>query len=116
MPQNQSHPAALWAKNAALTVSDKDCITTVMLKILDRKCKMNQQQRDALFAIYDVTRTLPGDVFNESVHICIETARSFETENSRRQIHLLRVDAEAAIPKTVMKAFKAMLGQALEAL
>jgi hypothetical protein len=112
----EQHPASLWAESAGLPVEYLDCITAVMLKILDGKCKMAQEEKDALIAIYDVTSARKGILFDDQVYQCIEMARRDITGSIKKQIHLLRVNAEAAIPKPVMKSFKAMMREALSSL
>lgn len=112
----EQHPAAVWARQAALTPSDVDCITAVMLKILDGKCKMGTEEKAALTAIYEVTRGREGTLFDASVHQRIAMARHDGTGHSGPGIHQLRLQAEAMITKPVMKAFKAMLRSALEGL
>lgn len=108
-----AHPAAQWAQTAQLSVSDLDCITTVMLKILDGKCQMNEEQREAYISIYNVTKVRPGSLLGDEVHQAIDTARQLNRQEVRDRIHQLRLDAEAAIPKPTMKAFKAMVREAL---
>jgi hypothetical protein len=107
------HPAAQWAQQTNLAQSDIDCVTTVALKILDGKCKMGQEEKDSLMAIYDVVRFRPGELFDDYVHMSIEFARTTSGLDIRQAIHELRLEAEAAIPKPVMKSFKAMLRSAL---
>jgi len=108
------HPASQWAQTAQLSVSDLDCITTVMLKILDGKCQMNEDQRHAYISIYNVTKVRPGSLLGDEVHQAIDTARQLNRQDIRDHIHQLRLEAEAAIPKPVMKSFKAMVREALD--
>lgn len=108
-----AHPAAHWAQQTTLSNSDIDCVITVALKILDGKCKMGQVEKDSLMAIYDVVKYRPGELFDDHVHLCIEAAREAANVDIRNTIHELRVEAEADIPKPVMKSFKAMLRTAL---
>ena len=50
------HPAAVWAQTAPLDPLQIDCVTAVMLKILDNKCKMLPEQQMALMAVYGVVK------------------------------------------------------------
>ena len=45
------HPAAQWAVEAGFNPEQIDCTTTVVLKILDNKCKMLPGEKDAVMAI-----------------------------------------------------------------
>jgi hypothetical protein len=113
MMEQAKHPAAVWAQTAPLSVSDLDCITAVMLKILDGKCQMNEEQRHAYISIYNVSKVRPGELLGEEVHWAIDTARHVNRQEIRERIHQLRLEAEAAIPKPTMKAFKARVREAL---
>lgn len=112
----EQHPAGAWAASATLSTEHLDCITAVMLKILDGKCKMVQEEKDALMAIYDVTKTHKGVLFDEMVYSLIETARQASDEEIKLLIHQFRLEAEAAIAKPVMKSFKKMMRKALSSL
>lgn len=113
--QIQLHPAAEWATQTHFTPVDVDCTTTVVLKILDNKCKMLPGEKLAIMAIYDVVRPLPGNIFSEDDHDAIACARGAQQagEEILKKIHALRVYAEAQIPKPVMKAYKAVLRDGL---
>ncbi|MBZ0091288.1 MAG: hypothetical protein K8F27_03585 [Sulfuricellaceae bacterium] len=107
------HPAALWAIEAGFNPEQVDCTTAVVLKILDNKCKMLPGEMDAVMAIYDAVRHRPAPLFGRAVHEAIDAARRYSTPAALDAIHRLRVDAEAAIPKPVMKAYKAFLRDGL---
>lgn len=97
-----------WAETAHLDALQRDCVTAVVLKILDRKCKMDADQQEAMLAIYDTLGPATSGYFGEPVHASIEKARTqlhMELALSE-QIHQLRIDAERNIEKPVMKAFK----------
>lgn len=100
-----------WAESSDLGPEQLDCITAVALKILDRKCKMPPEEQEAMLAIYDLLHPCPALHFDESVHLAIESALQQETLDpaTAETIHQLRLQAEAVIPKPVMKAFKARL-------
>lgn len=104
-----------WAETAQLDISQCDCVTAVVLKILDRKCKMAAPQQEAMLAIYDTLQPPPSVAFDHSVHQCIEQVRSRQhlDETLYRKVHLLRLKAEADIEKTVMKTFKSRLRREL---
>ncbi|EIJ43498.1 hypothetical protein BegalDRAFT_2657 [Beggiatoa alba B18LD] len=107
------HPAALWAQTTPFSPIDIDCVTAVMLKILDSKCKMGQAEQIALAAIYDVVKDQQGELLDSSLHPLIASARQQHDEALLTIIHAQRVHAESVIPKPTMKAFKQRLRNAL---
>lgn len=109
------HPAALWAGNVELEPIQLDCVTAIMLKILDAKCKMGESEKTALAAVYDVVKTRPGQGLGDEVHALIAQARQRDEADATlaEPIHAWRLRAEAYIPKPDMKAFKAMLRASL---
>lgn len=111
-PAAPLHPAAQWAIRAAFTSEQVDCTTAVVLKILDNKCKMLPGEKLAVMAIYDAVRHLAVPLFGRAVHDAISAARLHDPQASDA-IHPLRVHAEAAIPKPVMKRYKAFLREGL---
>jgi len=107
------HPAAAWAQEMNFDTSQVDCTTTVVLKILDNKCKMLPGEKAAIMCIYDVVKLQPGILFDKTTHDTISRAREQLDEITREKIHALRVFAEEKIPKPVMKAYKAVLRDGL---
>lgn len=107
------HPAASWAETAPLDSIQVDCVTAVMLKILDNKCKMQPEEQMALMAVYRVVREREGALFDPSIHQKIEAALQADALISMQQIHELRLYAEKVIPKPIMKHFKAYLRESL---
>ena len=107
------HPAAVWAQNAHLNTLQIDCVTAVVLKILDNKCKMNLEEQLAMLAIYRELGTRQGGLFDEGVHRTIEHALRVSDIRISRQIHDYRLYAERAIPKPIMKYFKQYLRESL---
>ena len=107
------HPAAVWAQNVQLNTLQIDCVTAVVLKILDNKCKMNLEEQLAMLAIYREVRARQGALFDEGVHQTIEHALRISDVRISRQIHEYRMYAEQAIPKPIMKYFKQYLRESL---
>jgi hypothetical protein len=107
------HPAAQWALNTRLEPVHLDCITAIMLKILDGKCKMGAAEKTALTAVYDVVRERPGQELGDEVHALIAQARQGTDSALAANIHAWRVRAETDIPKPVMKGFKQLLRASL---
>ena len=108
-----THPAAAWARQAVFEPVQLDCVTAIMLKMLDAKCKMGETDEQALAAVYDVVMDRPGQGLDGSVHDLIAAARRGMDAESAERIRDWRVRAEAAIAKPVMKAFKEWLRAAM---
>ena len=111
---DNDHPAVQWARATDFSEMHVDCTTTVVLKILDGKCKMLPGEKAAVMAIYDVVRQLPGKIFSHADYETIAQACDPQASGSTMdRIHQLRVYAESEIPKPVMKAYKAKLRDGL---
>jgi hypothetical protein len=106
------HPAAQWALNTSLEPAHLDCVTAIMLKILDGKCRMGETEKTSLTAVYDVVMDRPGQGLGVEVHALIAQARQGK-EGVAASVHAWRVRAETHIPKPVMKAFKQLLRTSL---
>jgi len=107
------HPATQWAHATPLEPAHLDCVTAIMLKILDGKCKMGEAEKSALTAVYDVVRERPGQGLGGEVHALIAQARQGTDNTLAASIHTWRVHAETHIPKPVMKGFKHLLRTSL---
>ncbi|MEW8505386.1 MAG: hypothetical protein AB2598_01670 [Candidatus Thiodiazotropha sp.] len=107
------HPAALWAQTAPLDPLQIDCVTTVMLKILDNNCKMLPEEQMAMMAIYSVVKEREGELLDAAIHTQIDEALQIGGSREYECIHELRLQAEAAVPKAVMKHFKNYLRESL---
>ncbi|MCU7845113.1 MAG: hypothetical protein KZQ93_14885 [Candidatus Thiodiazotropha sp. (ex Monitilora ramsayi)] len=107
------HPAALWAQTAPLDPLQVDCVTAVMLRILDNKCELAPEEQMALMAVYSVVRERKGLFFDTSIHREIDEALHAAGTVSVDRIHELRLFTEEAIPKPVLKHFKRYLHDSL---
>ena len=83
-----------WVQEHPLSPSDIDCATTVMLKILDGKCKMGSVDKIVMAALYDAVKDRPGERFGDEFHALIAEARRESSES-----------------RPVMKAFRVMIRQ-----
>jgi hypothetical protein len=110
---NKLHPAAEWASKQTFNTINIDCITTIVVKILDGKCKMNTGEISAIMEIYDMACFNKGILFREEEHALIREARESSSESALLRIHELRKHAESVIPKPVMKMFKSRLRDGL---
>lgn len=108
-PRVPYHPAAGWARAVVFEPLQLDCVTAIMLKILDAKCKMDEADKTALAALYDVVKDRPGQSLPVAIHGLIAAARRGPHPVLAAQIHDWRVQAEVRIPKPTMKAFKQFL-------
>ena len=99
-----------WVKNNPLSPIHVDCAITVMLKILDGKCKMDAEEKVVMALLYDEVKHLPSSILGEDIHTLITTARnSHEDDDIRELVYEKRVLAETMISRPVMKGFKAMI-------
>ncbi|KXB32385.1 hypothetical protein AT959_01450 [Dechloromonas denitrificans] len=101
--------AARWAGQHLVDPVHIDCTTTVMLKILDGKCKMNEHDKVVIGCLYDVVKNRPGKLIGEEYHALIEQARTAMDEALAMFIYEKRLLAETMISRPVMKAYKAWL-------
>ena len=104
-----THSPAEWAKAHLHDPIHIDCTTTVMLKILDGKCKMDPDEKATIAIMYDVVKHRPGKLLDDSHHTLIETARQNLDDDTIMQVYEQRLYAETMITRPVMKAYKAML-------
>jgi len=100
-----------WVQVHPLSPSDVDCATTVMLKILDGKCKMGSVDKIVMEALYDAVKDRPSELFGDEFHALIAQARGDLSESLKNFIYEKRVLAETELSRPVMKAFKAMIRQ-----
>lgn len=100
---------AEWAARHPLSPIHVDCTTTVMLKILDGKCKMSPEEKEVMARLYDAVYQQPGEKLPVTVHQLIAEARANPDEALLLKVYEQRLLAETAISRPVMKAFKAML-------
>lgn len=100
-----------WVAAHPLQPIEVDCATTVMLKILDGKCKMNPQEKIIMAYLYDAVKTCCGKLFGDGVHEFIAMARLQLDEEMKMQVYEKRLMAETQLSRPVMKAFKSMIRQ-----
>lgn len=99
-----------WLASVELSPLEVDCITTVMLKIIDQKCKMSADEKALMTVLYDTVKTRPGKIFNDiDMHGVIAEARGEISQEQTMIIYEHRLMAETALSRPVMKKFKARL-------
>lgn len=107
------HAANVLTTAQQFTPEQVDCTTSVVLKILDGKCKMMFDAQQSIMAIYDVVKYQKGDKLGDSVHRAISDMLCHPSAQVIAKIHQLRIHAEAVIPKSTMKSYKAILAEML---
>jgi len=101
---------ATWARCNIVDPLEIDCVVTLMLKILDGKCKMNEADKEIAVQLYDAVGHRPGLRLTASnCHALIAEARQENDEALKMRIYEQRLLAETMLSRPVMKAFKARL-------
>jgi len=104
---------ANWLQVNAFNPLEMDCVTAVMLKILDGKCKMPANEKFIMEQLYRQSFQRPGHHLNDNYHNFIapflDIDRSNIAEAAIMEIYEQRVLAETQISRPVMKAFKGRL-------
>ena len=98
-----------WIKIHPFDSTQIDCTTTVMLKILDGKCKMTPTSKVVMELLYDSIKNQKGELIGEDTHSLIKSSRNNLTPEIKQGIYEHRLLAETMISRPVMKAFKAMI-------
>lgn len=104
-------PVERWLSNNRLGSVDVDCAIAVMLKIIDGKCKMADDEKRIMTALYDAVKFRNHRLLNSSVHGLIATARESGDETLKLLVYEQRLLAETTISRPVMKSFKARIRQ-----
>jgi hypothetical protein len=98
-----------WAATATLLPVEVDCVTAVMLKILDGKCKMAADEKGIMERLYDACTGRDGLLLGNDYHDLVQAARADRGEPMRARVYEQGVLAETMISRPVMKGFKARL-------
>ena len=98
-----------WLEKNPLQPVHIDCTTTVMLKILDGKCKMNDDEKSVVALLYNIVKDRPGELLGQDIHQLINVARTKPDDDVLELVYEQRLYAEQMISRPVMKAYKAML-------
>lgn len=98
-----------WLSAHPLSPVEVDCATAVMLKILDGKCRMNEEEKVVMAALYEAVKNLPGKQLEETCHALIAAARLDCSDTMRERVYEKRVLAETTLSRPVMKTFKARI-------
>ena len=101
-----------WVRQHGLCPAEVDCATAVMLKILDGKCRMPEEEKTVMADLYAAVRELPGELLGADMHALIASAGHLDEEDAddfRQRVYEYRVEAETRLSRPVMKAFKKRL-------
>lgn len=102
-----------WARTHLTPNSDPmDCTIAVMLKILDGKCKMGDDEKAIMAALYHAVADRAGQRLGAAEHALIARTRAGSDDALILEIYERRLLAETMISRPVMKAYKAWLRQA----
>jgi hypothetical protein len=104
--------ATAWAGEHLTAPLDIDCTTAVMLKILDGKCKMAEEEKAVMEVLYDAVKSRAGKFLGSGDHTLIARARQVKDDSLVMEIYERRLMAETMISRPVMKAYKARLWDA----
>ena len=83
-----------------------DCLTAIMLKILDHKCKMDVEVQQLAIDLYRQADKRASLLFDMAIHPFIEKVLVEPDIVSLKHVHEMRLFVESAIPRMVMKQFK----------
>jgi hypothetical protein len=98
-----------WLNQHPFTPIEVDCTTTIMLKILDGKCKMNAEDKIVISKLYHAIKHLKGELLEGETHQLIANASGDIDEEMKMWIYEKRLMAETMISRPVMKQFKARI-------
>ncbi len=121
----------VWVINHPLTLEQVDCATTVMLKVLDGKCKMPRHEKVRMTWLYDAVKHQPGELLGSDTHQLIVRARhclylaNMQAQASELpretlaeldpaltlEVYERRLLAETRLSRPVMKEFKGWIRQ-----
>lgn len=91
----------------SLDIFERYCAITVVLKITDDTCKMDEYEKSIFMALYDAMQVKQSDSFDNIVFELIEEGRKTPSAQIYSKIKKLRQDAMEMITQPRMKAFKA---------
>jgi hypothetical protein len=98
-----------WVAAHPLRPAHVDCATAVMLKILDGKCRMAEDEKVVMARLYDAVKGREGLLLGAAAHALIAQARGGMDPELRELVYEKRVLAETMISRPVMKGFKALI-------
>jgi hypothetical protein len=98
-----------WLEIHPLSPLYVDCATTVMLKILDGKCKMNTDEKVVMALLYEQVKHCPSQLLGDDIHVLIADSQQHLDDATKMLIYEQRLYAETRLSRPVMKGFKALI-------
>lgn len=98
-----------WVAEHPLSPLHVDCATTVMLKILDGKCKMNAEEKVVMAELYQQVKHCPSQLLSDDIHSLIADSQYHLDDATKMIIYEQRLYAETRLSRPVMKGFKALI-------
>jgi hypothetical protein len=98
-----------WVQANPLSPIHVDCATTVMLKILDGKCKMNSEEKVVMALLYEQVKHCPSQLLGADIDTLIADSQNHLDDATKMIIYEQRLLAETMLSRPVMKDFKAMI-------
>lgn len=110
--------AMVWALGFKFSEQEYEYATVLTLKILDKKCKMNDEDQALFMAVYDGMGLQENSPFTSELHQVIAAAREknplVPSDEYKTAIHEKCKDAVATMEKPKMKAYKAFVRSFLD--
>jgi len=110
--------ALIWALGFKFSEQEYEYATILTLKILDKKCKMNDGDQALFMAVYDGMLLQEHSPLNKEIHQTIAKAREENplkpSETYKDVVHQLCQEAVSSMDKPKMKAYKAFVRTFLE--
>lgn len=105
--------ALMWALGFKFSEQEYEYATILALKILDKKCKMNEEDQAVFMAVYDGMVLQENSPQSSERHQTIAKAREADplapSEAYKETIHALCKEAVSTMEKPKMKAYKAFV-------
>ncbi len=89
-----------------LSVADVDCTVAVALKIIDKKCQMDEDSKALFMQLYDAIEGKQSKLFDQNIFLLISQAREKPCLEVLDIIHQKRLYVMDQLNKSVMKAYK----------
>ena len=89
---------AQWLQNHTFTALEIDCVNTVMLKILDGKCKMAPAEKTLMTALYDALKLNRQTVWARDTPIIHRAQRQLD-DTMRLHIYEQRLLTETMLSR-----------------
>jgi hypothetical protein len=86
-----SKNVSTWVAENPPTPIHVDCITAVMLKVLDGKCRMKSDKKTIMATLYQTIKGQPGKLLADELHQLIEQALDNNDDAMKNRIYKQRL-------------------------